>query len=655
MTDVARYPITIDEYLDLMLRLDEVALSPDGQLALVVAGGGYHEQDKRAPRAIMAVPVEGGAARPFSAGAAVDRKPHWSPDGTTVAFLSDRPHDLPAQAHAAATQVYLLPRDGGEARRLTAVAGAIHDLAWTPDGTRLVLLMTQPQSDEERRRDEERAGAFDVEERPQFWRLWTADLRSGAVVPLTPDNVQVWEFALAPDGQSAALIVSDQPYEWSWFNARLAVAALDGSAPRTIHATDRQLAHPRFAPDGATVAVLSCMWSDRGNNGGDILLVPVGEGQVRNLIAPHQRSVYWIEWERDGRTLLASGYEQGEGALWRCRLDGTSATLWRAQAAIVADQMSFSRAGDTVAMLCMDPSAPPELWVGRLEDDRLAERRCLTAFHARTGRWELGTLEVVHWTASDGTTIQGLLGLPTGYREGTRLPLVINLHGGPAGLTCWDFAGRATPLLNARGFAVLLPNPRGSLGWGAPFTEANLGDMGGADFGDIMAGVDHLIARGIADPERLGIRGGSYGGFMVAWAITQTARFKAAVMSCGIVDWRSFHGVSVLNTWDAIFYGPPGQPADAYDLAGPHARFSPLAYIDRVSTPTLILHGAADELVPVSQGYQFLRALRDHNVPSRLTVYPRAGHGFSERAHERDALTQTLDWFTTYLVPVTDP
>jgi len=259
-------------------------------------------------------------------------------------------------------------------------------------------------------------------------------------------------------------------------------------------------------------------------------------------------------------------------------------------------------------------------------------------------------MKALHWHAHDGTPIQALLALPPGYREGSRLPLVVLVHGGPAGLFAFEFSpGSWSRPLAAAGMAVLMPNPRGSIGWGAAFTEANLGDMGGADYLDILAGIDHVVNLGIADPERLGIAGWSYGGFMSAWAITQSDRFKVAIVGAGIADWRSFHGTTNIPTWDAIFYGLPGHPADPYDLEGPYTRFSPLTHVDNARTPTLILHGEQDECVPVGQGYQLFRALRDQGTPAEMTVYPRAGHALKERAHLRDRYARMADWFNRYL------
>ncbi len=259
----------------------------------------------------------------------------------------------------------------------------------------------------------------------------------------------------------------------------------------------------------------------------------------------------------------------------------------------------------------------------------------------------LAHTRTVHWTAPDGTPIQGLLATPPDWQPGQRIPLVVHVHGGPANL--WPHRFQVGPavwsqLLAAQGIAVLMPNPRGSTGWGVPFTEANLGDMGGRDWHDILAGADHCVELGIADPDRLGLGGWSYGGFITAWGVTQTDRFRAAVMGAGICHWRSFHGVTDIPTWDALFYR-----ASPYEQGGVYDRFSAIHFADRVRTPTLILHGEQDSCVPVGQAYEFFRALKEHQVPTQLVVYPREGHGIQERRHQEDVLRRVADWFTKYL------
>src|SRR5262249_22955976 len=221
----------------------------------------------------------------------------------------------------------------------------------------------------------------------------------------------------------------------------------------------------------------------------------------------------------------------------------------------------------------------------------------------------------------------------------------VQIHGGPASLYGYAYPGASYGhLLAQRGFVVFMPNPRGSRGWGEKFLKGNFHDQGGADLQDILTGVDYLVTEGIADPDRLGVAGGSFGGFMTAWAITQTPRFKAAMMSCGVANWRSYHGTTDIQAWDEVYYG--GNP---YDVPGIYDRYSPLTYAKRVVTPTLIVHGAEDNLVPVSQGYEMFRALMDRGVEVELVVYLREGHGILEWVHQIDQANRIVEWFESKL------
>ena len=247
----------------------------------------------------------------------------------------------------------------------------------------------------------------------------------------------------------------------------------------------------------------------------------------------------------------------------------------------------------------------------------------------------------MRWTAPDGLRLGGLLMRPPGATGPT--PLVAIIHGGPTGMSSHGFLNRGmaalAQLLAARGIAAFLPNYRGSNGRGVAFAEANHGDMGGGDWADILAGVDHLIATGVADPERLGLCGWSYGGFMTMWGVSQTRRFKAAVAGAGISNWVSFHGGSILHTWDSIFY-----EADPYDPNSVYASRSAVYHSHKISTPTLILHGDADRDVPVDQGREFFRALKDRGVETQLVLYPGSGHGPHEPRHIHDVLERSLGW-----------
>ena len=260
----------------------------------------------------------------------------------------------------------------------------------------------------------------------------------------------------------------------------------------------------------------------------------------------------------------------------------------------------------------------------------------------------IGKTEVVEWKAPDGKSIEGLLTYPAGYQPGNRVPLLVIVHGGPAGVFSRTFTGNASPYLVAafasRGYALLRCNVRGSSGYGRDFRYANRSDWGGGDYRDIMSGVDHLISKGIADPERMGVMGWSYGGYMTSWVITQTKRFKAASVGAGVTNLMSFTGTADIPSFVPDYFG--GEYWEVFDRWRTH---SAMFNVKGVSTPTLIQHGDADVRVPISQGYEFYNALKRQNVPVTMVVYPRQPHGIQEPKLMQDAMQRNLDWFDRWI------
>jgi dipeptidyl aminopeptidase/acylaminoacyl peptidase len=651
-------PLTPEDVLAFK-NLGDVQISPDGALIAFVVADPFKEDTASERSQIWIAQAASDGARPFTSGPRSDTTPRWSPDGRTLAFLSDRLED-------GKPQIYLLDRDGGEARKLTDMPESPSDIAWSPDGAQLAFLMSDPESEAERQRKKEQGDAIEVEKTHRWRRVWAVDVASGATRQVTGD-AQVWEFDWAPDG-GFALIVGPEPYEWAWFVSRLARVGPAGGMPETIYSVaEKQFGCPRLSPDGSQLAFLSCIWSDRGSNEGDVLVMPAAGGEARNLTAGYGGSIGWIRWSPDGAALDYLAYEDGEAAIGRIAVaSGARNTRWRGPV-----ELSINYGGSyvcatsgIVAVARQDAQRPAEIWLIHaqgMEDGGWGMGRIPTPipYPPSPGDWRqlthiqppvdglaLGETRVLRWHAADGLAIQGLLILPVGYEEGQRVPTITWVHGGPAGLYPQGFsaAGRGLQLFASAGYAVFMPNPRGSTGWGVDFTEANIGELGGRDFEDIVAGIDHVIALGIADPERLGIGGWSYGGFMTAWAITQTNRFKAAIAGAPITHWRSFHGIAEIGTWDTISYR-----ASPYAAGGPYDHFSPIQHVTNVQTPTLLIHGQDDIIVPVSQSYEFFRALKDQGVPTELVVYPREPHGPRERAHKLDRLRRFLEWFKRYL------
>ena len=260
----------------------------------------------------------------------------------------------------------------------------------------------------------------------------------------------------------------------------------------------------------------------------------------------------------------------------------------------------------------------------------------------------LGRTDVIRWKSKDGLDVEGLLTYPLGYEKGRKYPLILTIHGGPAGVFSESFIGRSGiyPLATfaSRGYAVLRPNPRGSGGYGVKFRFANVGDWGGRDFEDGQAGVDHVIAMGVADPERMAVMGWSYGGFMTSWTITQTQRFKAAVVGAAVTNLWSFTGTADIPGFLPDYFG--GEPWDKLEAFQKH---SPMTFVKNVKTPTLILHGEADVRVPISQGYEYYNALKRLGVVAKMVVYPRAPHGPREPKFLLDIMHRHLDWIDKYV------
>ena len=627
----------------------DAQISPDGARIAYVKGEMGREGTRFGKQRIWMVDADGRNDREFTTGPRADFHPRWSPDGTRIAFLSDRIED-------GRMQLLVADPAGGEAEALTTLEGDIDPsrgkdcIQWSPDGRRIALLIRDSKSEERKRREKERDDAVEFERDPRYTRLWVLDLKTRAFRQVTRGRVQVWEFAWSPDGRNFALIASGSPEEWSWYESALArVSAAGGRLNVLWDPAPRQLALPRWSPDGRRIAFLSCVWSDRGVIGGGVFVMPAAGGRPVQLAPRHRGTVSWMEWKRDGRSLLAAGYEEGQAAIHSIELrSGRARRLWRAPVQILENhwsRFSISRDQKRLAVVRSAPHEARDVWRGDLSKTSIRWRK-LTDSVPELRKFELGAQEIVSWKSRDGRRVQGVLILPVGYRRGKRVPMIVCPHGGPTSIVSNGFLGGnpQSQLLAARGYAVFLPNFRGSTGYGLEFAEANVGDLGGGDFEDVESGVDALIERGIANPKRLGYGGWSYGGYMTAWTVTQTRRYRAAVAGAAITNWQSFHGNSHLCTWDAIH-----NAASPYERGGIYDTNSPMNHVHKVRTPTLLLHGERDRDVTPEQSYQFYRALRDHGVKTTLVTYPRAGHNPDERKHMLDVRRRVIAWYEKYV------
>jgi dipeptidyl aminopeptidase/acylaminoacyl peptidase len=588
---------------------------------------------------VATVPSNGRAPAPLRAGLQ-GHGLQWSPDGKQLAYLAD--------AGKGQSQIYVIDVAGSEPpRKLTNLTGFLSHLRWSPDGRRIAFLFIE---NARRTPGPVQPGIRDVgliEERVDEQRLCAVDLDDSRVRKLSPADTYVYEYDWSPDSHRLAVIAAHGSGDNNWYIAELYTLALGSGKMKSIHKPPLQIAVPRWSHDGKSIAFIGGLMSDEGSTGGDIFSVPAGGGPARNLTPGAKASASWLSWLPEGDVLFAEHVDGGVG-IGRIDLQsGRVADVWTGDCSIAAGggfPLSVDRDGKTSAFVRQSFQQPPEIWAGRTGSWRPVTHlnRDLRPF------W--GKSESLHWK-SDQFNIQGWLLYPHDYDPNRRYPMIVSIHGGPAASRkpSWSRGGLDMSLFSADDCFVFYPNPRGSFGQGETFTRANVKDFGYGDLRDIMAGVDHVLKTLPVDKDRLGVMGGSYGGYMTMWTVTQTHRFRAGVAIAGIANWQSYYGENGIDQWMIPYFG-----ASVYDDPAVYARSAPITFIKNVKTPTLIMVGERDRECPPPQSFEFWHALKTFGVPTELVVYENEGHGFGQPEHRRDAMKRSIAWFHKYLLETAD-
>ncbi|WP_459805172.1 S9 family peptidase [Herbidospora sp. RD11066] len=610
-------------------KLLEPSCSADGSRIAVT--GLVYDELAGTPRQACYL-VEGGELRLLTGSSGSARQPRLSADGSTLAFLSDR-------AEAGRFQLYL------DERATPAVPGTVEYCSWSPDGTKVLLGVAglgadlssgQGSGTTYKPKEELPAWHPHVEEGvpEEAWRsVWIHDLAAGTTTRLSPEGLNVWEAAwLGPD--AVAAVTSPAPDEGAWYTAMLSRLSLDGVVT-DLARSEVQFGWPAASPSGRRLAVVEAVCSDRWVVAGDLLVGAPGAVLERvDTSGVDVTATRWLDADRlgimglRGLETVAAVYDATTGKtteVWSST-DTSCATRYYPDAAWTDDGR---------VVLVEEGYAVPQRVVV-LGDDR-------TELVKLDGAPNPGTAGTFEWTAPDGLRLEGILCVPDG--EGP-FPLVVNIHGGPvwAYRNLWSLSSPLTPLLVGQGYAVLSPNPRGSSGRGQAFARRVFGDMGGEDTADFTSAVDALVERGIADPARLGLYGGSYGGYMSAWLATQDDRWAAAVPVSPVTNWYSQHFTSNIPHFDALFLdGDPEIPGDRF-----HTR-SPVVYASRVRTPCLNIAGGLDRCTPPTQAREFHQALLEHGVESQLVIYPQEGHGVRAFPALIDFCTRVVDWYQRHM------
>ncbi|HET8965879.1 MAG TPA: S9 family peptidase [Candidatus Acidoferrum sp.] len=610
--------------------LSDLEYSPDGtRVAFVVTEPPKGDQR---PRHIWLFEPATRSFRQLTYSEKTESLPKWSPDGKSLAFLSNRD---------ANQQIYLLSMAVGESEPLTRGKRNVSRFEWSDDGKQIAFIAPDAKSEAEEKKEKDKDDARVEDKDEKQPRLWLLDVATKSERALTPPNYAVSELAWFPDHQSLAIVATDHPESDRNTDRIFRVQTVSATDPKTLPAPKELLAPTgpfngiQIAPSGNTISFIGSRQD--GPSPHDVWLLPVGLAAAKNLTATSlDRAVFAQRWKKDGSLLLLAA-DRFTRKLVRYTPSGAREDV--ALPDTMPSSFALNSQGD-LALVGENSTQPQEIWFAAAGQQPTEIQNFNKFFNAST----LLKPEIYKYKSFDGLEIEAALLKPANYDGKSKLPLVALIHGGPTG--AWESSVETWgQLLVARGYAVFYPNIRGSIGYGQKFVESNRADWGGADFQDVMAGIEDLIAKGVADPNRLGIGGWSYGGYMSEWAITQQTKytFKAAVSGAGMANLISEYGTEQHPSYDEWFWGVPYEKPDGF------LNHSPFLFLKHAKTPTLILQGDADTVDPLGQSQELYRGLKRYGVPTELVVYPREPHGLREEKHLVDRLNRIVAWFDKYL------
>ena len=600
----------------------DIAVERGGRRTAFATTARWRSPGSASGRAIQVFDAADGRTRTVSDAGTAARLPRWLDRTGALAFVEDGEEDC---------RVVVRGQDGSHVRT-PALPGSVEDLCGGPAPGELLALLVEPSA---------------APELPPRRGLVRIDAASAQVEHID-HAAAVWELDCRR-GQPVAVLASADHTAEGWYGASLRLLDPSTGDEREVHRPTEAVTVPRLSPDGRSLAFVEGYVTDRGQVRGRVRVVDLDSGEQRTL-APLLEDVCWLAWTEAG-PLYAAGWNGMDAYLVEIAGDEVSRTLWHGPGRIGRVNLAWAALapdGAAAAVAAQAPGRPPELELLRLDGGSDGGWRRVTRINDELDVSSPERIEL-RWTAPDGTEIEGAALLPAATDAGPH-PLVVVVHGGPTALFTREFAPLASALsfplvLAAAGFAVLMPNPRGSSGYGQAFSRALIRDVGGGELEDILAGVDACCRRGIADPRRVGIMGNSWGGFMSAWAIGRSDRFRAAVPMASICDWTTLHytGAAGRGSCQALFSATPSEDPDVY------VRSSPIAHLHSGSAPALVVHGACDAGVPSAQALLLHAALLRLGVHSELAHYPGEGHSIQRPEHQLDLAERIVTWFGRHL------
>lgn len=654
-------PIWTPELSMRVQRIGEVVPSPDGRLVVYTQARAIIEPERN-EWATQIFLAKADATRRFQltherAGIS---SPSFSPDGQFIYFLSTR---------QGKGNIYRIRVDGEEAEKLTDWKGELTKYQVSPDGKWIVFAGTNANEESEKERKEKRDWRV-VDANPKVNSLWILSVEPDAqgkrpIRRLISVSCYVTNFDWSPEALSIAFEHQPNASEDFWPQSDLSEVDLRSGAVRVLAGTGAAEGEPRYSPDGRWLAYLRTPDPAHWAGEEQIVLFPRHGGAPRAVpstfdapssvskvfpfrfpagLIPRKAMGEFLGWSSDSARLFFTGEKGTCHLLYSVSPDGTTKDVYGPPDAVVR-AASLNSTGTYVGFSRESPDEPQEAFTMRLDRGNPIQ---VSATNSDLPKVPTGTTKLINWRSQDGLEIEGLLTLPPGYAAGKKYPLVVAIHGGPMGWWSQRFNGEATVFcpvasLAGRGYAILEPNIRGSGGYGRGFRFANLNDWGGKDYEDLMAGVDHVISMGVADPGRLAVMGWSYGGYMTSWVITHTRRFKAAVDGAGVTDLISFTGTTDISSFLPDYFS-----GEFWNRLALYQERSPIYHVKGVTTPTLILQGEADLRVPPSQSFELYDALKRQGITTQMVIYPGEEHVPDAPRDVMDIMQRQIEWVERY-------
>jgi dipeptidyl aminopeptidase/acylaminoacyl peptidase len=563
--------------------------------------------------------------------------PKFSPDGKRIAFLSSR---------SGKNQIWILNTFGGEAKKLTNEKKGVRSIKWSPDGKRISFLKSDDDTEEEKKSKENKTDVILVDKNFKYSHIYSYDFEEDSVFQITNGDYSVNNFDYSPDGKK--IIFSHQKdtnINTGFVNTDISIIEFNGKNFKNLIQRSGLDSNPMFSGDGKKFAFISSGGKQESIGLRDVYIYNLINNEIKKLSNTPNRDANIISWNSDDKNLIISESIKTTSQLLLLPVNGDQHTLWSSQKYKegVISSIVKSKKSDNIILCYEKLDSPIEVYITNSNEPSFIKLTNINNYDFP----KLSRTELIKWNSYDGMEIEGILTYPKNYKKGKRYPVILQIHGGPAGVFSQRFNGRPgiymTEYFSEKGYFIIKPNPRGSTGYGKDFRYANYKDWGYGDYEDVISGVDKVIEMGIGDPDKQFVMGWSYGGYLTSFIVTKTNRFKAASMGAGLPNL-----ISMVTTTDIQDYLVAHMGSEFWNDYETYEKHSAIYQIKNTTTPTQIIHGANDLRVPFTQGQEFYRALERLGVDTEMIVYPRTPHGPREPKFLMDVSDRILTWFEKY-------